>query len=111
MKNVAYERLYKLIFQHYLAFSDQARPLYYLDPTGEEHLTEFNRRDFVEGDGYGGLYYSDYYLFSVDLNSGSEYQREALWERNLANLQSGTLGDKTLPSTLLLYWQSQERAH
>lgn len=111
MKYLAYSEIYRLIFQHYLAFSDQARPLYYLDPTGEEHLTEFNRRDFVEGDGYGGLYYSDYYLFSVDLNSGSEYQREALWERNLANLQSGTLGDKTLPSTLLLYWQSQERAH
>lgn len=111
MKYLAYSQIYRLIFQHYLAFSDQARPLYYLDPTGEEHLTEFNRRDFVESDGYGGLYYSDYYLFSVDLNSGSEYQREALWERNLANLQSGTLGDKTLPSTLLLYWQSQERAH
>jgi hypothetical protein len=34
-----------------------------------------------------------------------------LWERNLSNLQSGTLGDPASPATLLRYWQSQERAH
>ena len=100
-----------MIFQHYLAFSDEARPLSYKDPLGKIHLTEFNRHNFIEGDGYGGLYYSDYYLFSVDLNGGGEYQRESLWKRNLENLESGTLGDKSLPTTLLRYWESQERAH
>ena len=47
----------------------------------------------------------------MDLNSGSEYSREALWEKNLANLESGTLGDKASPETLLRYWESQQRAH
>ena len=81
------------MFQHYLAFSDEPRPLCYKDAFGEVHLSEFNKHDFIESDGYGGFFYSDYYLFSVDLNGGSEYQRETLWERNLANLESGTLGD------------------
>ena len=57
------------------------------------------------------LRYDDAFLFSVDLNGGSEYQREALWERNLENLRAGTLGDPTLAPTLLRYWQNQERAH
>ena len=111
MKYLAYSEIYQMIFRHYLAFSDEPRPLTFKDPLGKVHLTEFNRHSFIEGDGYGGFYYSDYYLFSVDLNNGGEYQREALWEKNLSNLESGTLGDKTLPETLLRYWQSQERAH
>lgn len=111
MKYLAYSEIYRQVFQHYLAFSDEPRPLSYKDPFGKVHISEFNRHNFIEGDGYGGFYYSDYYLFSVDLNGGSEYQREALWEKNLANLESGTLGDKKRASTLLRYWQSQERAH
>lgn len=111
LKYLAYSEIYRQVFQHYLAFSDEPRPLCYKDAFGEVHLSEFNRHDFIESDGYGGFCYSDYYLFSVDLNGGSEYQRETLWERNLSNLESGTLGDKTSPSTLLRYWQSQERAH
>ncbi len=110
MKHQAYSRLYRLVFEHYLAFADLPRSLAYRDPYGRIHLAEFNRHDFIEGDG-DELYFADDYLFTVDLNSGSEYSRELLWERNLANLESGTLGDKESPVTLLRYWQCQERAH
>ena len=110
MKYHAYSRLYKLIFEHYLAFADEPRTLYYGGFLESETLM-FNRSDFMERTLSGVPYYSDAYLFSVDLNSGSEYTREALWQRNLANLESGTLGDKTAPETLLLYWQAQQRAH
>ena len=34
-----------------------------------------------------------------------------MWEKNLKNLQAGTLGDPADPATLLRYWQNQERAH
>jgi hypothetical protein len=110
LKYLAYSELYRLIFNHYLAFSDRPRPLSFKDPTGKVNPSVFNRHSFIEIDGYGNAYYSDDYLFSVDLNGGGEYQRESLWEKNLTNLESGTLGDKTLPSTLLRYWQAQERA-
>ena len=112
MKYTAYADIDRIIFEHYLAFADETRLLYYKDAYGSVRESEFKRIDFIEYDTVKGIYYyDDGYLFSVDLNGGSEYQREALWERNLENLSAGTLGDKNEPATLLRYWQCQERAH
>ncbi len=112
MKHGAYAALDRIIFEHYLAFADEPRSLVYKDAYGRVHNTEFCRYDFIEYDSdYDEFYYNDAYLFSVDMNTGAEYQREALWERNLENLKSGALGDPSARSTLLRYWQSQERAH
>ena len=112
MKHAAYARIDKIIFSLYLAFADEPRHLSYRDAYGRIHETEFSRYDFIELDITNRRYfYDDAYLFSVDLNSGNEYQREALWQRNLENLKAGTLGDPSDPATLLRYWQCQERAH
>ena len=112
MKHTAYASVDRLIFEQYLAFADEPRTLVYRDAYGRIHNSEFNRYDFLEFDlDSGEYYYDDAYLFSVDLNAGAEYQREALWERNLENLKAGTLGDPSRSVTLLRYWQCQERAH
>jgi len=112
MKHTAYANLDRIIFGLYLAFADEPRRLSYKDAYGRVHSQEFNRYDFIEFDTVKGeYYYDDDYLFSVDLNGGAEYQREAQWERNLENLKAGTLGDPTRAVTLLRYWQCQERAH
>ena len=112
MKHTAYSDVDRLIFQQYLAFADEPRALVYKDAYGRVHNAEFNRYDFIEYDVVNGeYYYDDSYLFSVDLNAPAEYQREALWERNLENLKAGTLGDPSKSVTLLRYWQCQERAH
>ena len=112
MKHTAYAAIDRIIFELYLAFADEGRLLVYKDAYGRIHNAEFNRYDFIEYDIRNGeYYYDDAYLFSVDLNGGAEYQREAIWQRNLENLKAGTLGDPTSPVTLLRYWQCQERAH
>ncbi len=112
MKHTAYASLDRLIFEHYLAYADEPRRLSYTDCFGVKHQTTFNRYDFLEYDPITRTYcYDDGYLFSVDLSGGAEQQREDMWEKNLANLQSGTLGDPQNPATLLRYWQNQERAH
>ncbi len=112
MKYTAYAELDRLIFLHYLAFADMPKRLVFKDAYGRIHNAEFKRQDFLEYDNaLGEFYYDDGYLFSVDLNGGAEYQREALWERNLENLKAGALGDPSSPVTLLRYWQAQERAH
>jgi len=112
MKYAAYAALDRLIFEHYLAFADEPRILSFTDAYGKSHNEWFNRHDFLIFDTSEKRFkYDDSYLFSVDHNAGTEYQREALWERNLENLKSGTLGDPASPQTLLRYWQSQERAH
>lgn len=112
MKHMAYARIDRIIFALYLAFADEPRTLSYKDAYGKIHETEFTRYDFIEYDPKKDCYfYDDSYLFSVDLNGGNEYQREALWQKNLENLKAGTLGDPSSPATLLRYWQCQERAH
>lgn len=112
MKYTAYAHLDRIIFRLYLAFADEPRRLAYKDAYGRVHEAEFNRYDFIEYDLLKGeYYYDDDYLFSVDLNGGAEYQREALWQRNLENLKAGTLGNPESNITLLRYWQCQERAH
>ena len=111
MKHTAYAEIDRLIFIMHLAFADEGRRLTYKDAYGRLHNAEFLRYDFLECDGRGEYYYDDDYLFGVDLNGGAEYQREALWQRNLENLKAGTLGDPESPVTLLRYWQCQERAH
>ena len=112
MKHTAYADIDRIIFELYLAFADEPRSLSYKDSFGRIQNAQFCKYDFLELDERTGeYYYDDAYLFSVDLNGGSEYQREALWQRNLENLTSGALGNPESPTTLLRYWQSQERAH
>lgn len=111
MKNIAYERLYKLIFQHYLTFSNGKKSLIYKDGFGHIKDQRFDKRDFIEKDEGGGYRYFDRLIFTVDTDLFEEYQREAIWEKNLENLKSGTLGDTNSPATLLRYWQFQQKAH
>lgn len=111
MKHLAYCRIYELIFKHYLAFADEPRRFSYRDTFGRMHFTEFNRYDFIEQDKNGNYYYDDSYLFTVDNQADAQYQSEALWEINLQNLERGTLGDKESPTTLMRYWQLQDKAH
>ncbi|MBR2650221.1 MAG: hypothetical protein IKD45_01020 [Clostridia bacterium] len=112
MKHTAYAALDRIIFEHYLAFADETRCLDYKDAFGRVRSISFNKHDFLVYDPEERCFrYDDTYLFSVDLNGGSEYQRETLWQRNLENLNAGTLGDPHSPITLLRYWQCQERAH
>ena len=111
MKSIAYERLYKLIFQHYLSFSKNSKSLVYKDDFGIVKDQKFDKRDFIQMNEAGEYYYYDNLVFTTDRDLFEEYQREAIWEKNLENLKSGTLGDTSDPKTLLRYWQFQQKAH
>lgn len=111
MKEAAYADIDRLVFELMLAFADEPRKTPYRDAYGRLHNAEFDRYDFLSYTPERGYYYNDEFLFSSDKNGGAERQREALWERNLENLRAGTLGDPASPTTLLRYWQGQERAH
>ena len=112
MKYAAYARIDRIIFELYLAYADEPRPIPYTDLFGRIHNAIFNRYDFLEYDAVrGSYYYDDSYLFSVDRSGSAEDDRSAMWQRNMENLKSGTLGDPNAPETLLRYWQAQERMH
>jgi hypothetical protein len=111
MKNAAYAEIDKVIFEYYLAYADEPRPASYRDAYGRVQNSTFNRYDFIERDESGAYYYNAEYLFACDASIDYESARELIWEKNLQNLTSGTLGNPQDPTTLLRYWLCQERAH
>lgn len=112
MKQVAYAELDRILFEYHLAYADEPRPLSYRDAFGTKCGCYFSRYDFLSYNEESEAYeYDSDFIFSVDLGGGVEQQRELLWEKNLQNLQAGTLGNVADPATLLHYWQCQERAH
>ena len=111
-KNAAYAELDRIIFEMYLAYADEPRPVAYKDAFGNVQNATFNRYAFYEYDELTGQWYiDDDYLFSIDQNSAMERDRRSMWEINQANLQAGMFGNPQDPATLLRYWQMQERVH
>lgn len=111
MKNAAYAEIDQIIFQYYLAYADEPRPVTFKDAQGRRQNVYFNRYDFIERDEAGEYYYNDEYLFSTDATIDVEKSRELLWQENRANFQQGAYGDPKLPQTQLIFWQNMEKAH
>ena len=111
MKNAAYAGIYRIVFELYLAYSDEPRPIAYKDVFGRIQNYTFNRYDFVEMDEAGEYYYNDEFLFSSDSGVDSEENRPLLWQENRLNLERGAYGKPQSLETLLIFWQNQERAH
>ena len=100
MKNLAYCKLYEIIFKHYLAFADEPRRFAFRDTYGKIHFSEFNRYDFIEQDKGGNYYYDDSYLFTVDNNANAQYEIESLWEPTSRILSAALSETKTIPRRL-----------
>ena len=110
MKNSAYASLYEIIFQLYLAYADEPRPISYKDALGRVRNTQFNRYAFIERDEAGEWYYNDQYLFSADNASDVDIYKQYLWDSNLNLYRSGAFGDPTSPESRATYWRQMERA-
>lgn len=111
MKNAAYAEMDEIIFQYYLAYADEPRPVTYKDEQGRLQNAQFNRYDFIERDETGEYYYEDRYLFSADASADIEKDRITLWQENRQNFQSGAYGNPQDLETLLIFWQNMEKAH
>ena len=110
MKNSAYASLYEIIFQLYLAYADEPRPMSYKDALGRVRNTQFNRYAFIERDEAGEYYYNDQYLFSADNASDVDVYKQYLWESNLNLYRSGAFGDPAAVESRVTYWRQMERA-
>lgn len=111
MKNSAYAEIYEIIFQYYLAYADEPRPISFKDATGKVQNVQFNRYAFVERDEAGEYYYNDEYLFSADSASDISQYRQYLWEHNMNLYRQGAFGDPATIQARLTYWRNMERAH
>ena len=112
LKNAAWARFDRICFEYHLAYADEPRPIAYKDEWGQMHHATFNRYDYLEYDEITGeWYYDDRYLFSVDPTANVEGDRAQMWQLNQQNFAAGTFGNPQELTTLIRYWQAQERAH
>ncbi len=111
MKNAAYAKLYETIFKFMLAYADEPRTVVSIDGKGKKVYSNFNRYDFLEEDEYGELRWNDDFIFSCDESSTLGKDREKMWAETRNNLATGTFGDPTQNSTLVLFWNIMERLH
>ncbi len=111
LKNAAWARMDRIMFELLLAFADEPRPVSYKDALGRVQEVQFNRYDFLALDDNFEWYFDDEYLFSADASADLSANREAMWEINLNNFRMGTYGNPEDPKVQLNYWLAQQRAH
>lgn len=109
MKNTAYARLYKMMFQFLLAYADQPIPIAKKEASGEYSFSHFNRYDFLKKDAAGEWFWNDEFIIETDPTSTIMMNREAMWNQADFKLQSGAFGPLGDTQTLLLYWEFMER--
>lgn len=112
MKQSAYADLDRIIFEYYLAYADEPRPIAYRDRFGKVQNEQFNRYAFVDYDKETGeWFYDDRYLFSVDTSSVASEDRDTLMQSTINLWQSGAFGNPQDPTTMVLFWERLERLH
>ena len=111
LKEAAYARLFRLMFQFKLAYADEPRSVVSTDDRGSRQYLDFDRYDFLERDAAGEYYWNDQFLFSCDTAAPLANNRERMWENTTAHLSAGAFGDPREPETLVLYWTKMELLH
>lgn len=104
MKNQAYARLYRLMFQFMLAYADEPFPMSSRGPDGTVHYAHFDRYEFLKRDAAGMLYWNDEFLFDVDPASNLASNRENLWTMIDQKYQAGAFGPLGESASLYRLW-------
>ena len=111
MKDSAFAMLFEAIFKFKLAYADDVRPVVSQDIRGKAKYGEFNRYHFLDRDEAGEWYWNDRFLFSCDTSAPLASNREAMWQENRLNLQTGAYGNPQDINTQILFWTVMEQLH
>lgn len=111
MKNAAYADLFKMMFQFFLAYADEPRPINRKNSNGDTVYENISRYAFLKQDSDGQFYWEDQFLFSCDNSTALAGNREAMWQETRMNLQTGAFGDPSKTETLILFWTKMEELH
>lgn len=104
MKNAAYSRLYRMMFEFLLAYADEPYPVTETDTSGEQQFGHFDRYEFLKRDAAGELYWNDEFIFEVDPASNLASNRERLWDMIDVKYQAGGFGPITELESQYLLW-------
>ncbi len=109
MKNMAYAKIYEMMFKFALAYADQPVPIAMTGMDGQVEFTHFDKKAFLKQDAAGEYYWNDEFIFDIDPTSTLLTNREAMWNQADLKLQSGAFGPLGDMETNYLYWLEQER--
>ena len=104
MKNEAYARLYRMMFEFLLAYADEPYPMTETDVDGEQQFGHFDRMEFLKRDAAGELYWNDEFIIEVDPASNLASNRERLWDMAKVDYQAGAFGPITDLDSQRTYW-------
>lgn len=104
MKNAAYARLYRMMFEFMLAYADEPYPMTETDTDGEQQFGHFDRMDFLKRDAAGELYWNDEFIIEVDPASNLASNRERLWDMVDVKYQAGGFGAINEPTSQYRLW-------
>ena len=108
MKQEAWSKIYETVAKMFLAYADEPRRIRIESADGQIEYEQFDRRDFLQQDDKGQIYYEDGFIFETDNATQLGENRESMWQELTQAFATGTLGAPTDPQTLALYWGLME---
>ncbi len=111
MKEAYWSRVFKVMFQFILAYTDEPRTVVATDSQGHVKYEQFNRYDFLEQDAAGEWFWNDNFLFGVDPAASLSKDREALWQEARLNYSEGCYGPVGQTRTLVVFWTRMAKLH
>lgn len=104
MKKASLISLYDLMFQFTLAYGYEYTG-YYVNYDGQDVYKVFDNRLFLKQLD-GKFFYDDEYTFDIDLSATLENNREAMWQENRMNYQSGAYGNPQELTSIRMFWNN-----
>ena len=110
-KNVAWAKLYEIMFKYWLAYSDEPRQVVIRDEQNRPLYKQINRYDFLKQDAAGQWYWNTDFLFSTDEAQPLANNRTQMWQEAILAFSQGLFGDPREIDTQILVWTKLEALH
>lgn len=110
-KNVAWAKIYEIMFKYWLAYSDEPRDVVIRDRQNHPTYRRIDRYDFLKQDAAGEWYWNTDFLFSTDEAQPLANNRTQMWQETILAFSQGLFGNPTDPNTLILVWTKLEELH
>lgn len=104
MKRQMWAQLYRVMFEMWLLFSDDAACVRQETQSGSAYA-ELCKWDFLRRDASGNFYWNDEFLFDVEMGGVSNADRAAMQERIRSDFQAGMYGDTKLVESRIRLWK------
>lgn len=104
MKRQMWGEMYRVMFELWLLFSDDALCVRQDGQNGSEYA-QLSKWDLLRRDASGSFYWNDEFLFDVETDGTSPADRAAMQERIRSDFAAGMYGDARLVESRIRLWK------